>query len=269
MVNGGNLMKPRLVKEMLDEKGNIVKSTEPQLIRKVVSEKTSETILSMMESVVSEGSGSRAGVAGYRVGGKTGTSQKYVPGKYVASFVGVAPVDDPQFAILVIIDEPKASIYGGTVAAPVASNIFAEIFNYMEIPPVYDDEEKERENEIVLVPDVRKMQIEEAGRQLTELGFKFTTEYVGINDSNKVINQFPMPNTEVEKGSIIDLYLDTEGVEKAAMPFLIGKTKEEIIGILDSLGLTYEFKGEGTAIMQDPMPSEELDPNKKIIIEFQ
>lgn len=274
MANGGDLMKPRIVKEMIDENGELVNKIEPKVVRKVISKKTSDTILSLMETVVSDGSGSRAGVDGYRIGGKTGTAQKvgdkgYEPGKYIASFVGVAPIDDPQFAILVIVDEPKGSIYGGSVAAPVAHDVLAEVFNYMEIAPVYDDEEKEKENEIIVVPDVRKMLIEEAGKKLTELGFKYTTEYVDIDDSSRVVNQFPMPNTEVQKGSIIDLYVDPETAGKNTMPFLIGKTKEEIIDILDDLSLPYELKGEGLAVIQSPVASEELDSDSKIIIEFE
>lgn len=268
IANGGNLMKPRLVKEMIDKDGKVVKSFEPEIRRKVISESTSKTMLKMLESVVTEGTGTNSYIPGYRVGGKTGTSQKYVPGKYVASFVAVAPVDDPQIAILVIIDEPVGVYYGGTIAAPVAKIVLEETLNYLEIAPVFTEKEKEHVVEMVKVPEVRNIEIGEAGKALTSIGLKYTTEYLDLTSTSIVLDQFPLPNTEVQKGSIIDLYLNVKEGEAIRMPSLIGKDKNEVITILDELNLNYELKGEGKVIVQNPTFGEEININTKIEVEF-
>lgn len=274
IANGGNLMKPRLVKELIDQDGKIVKNIEPEIRRKVISESTSQTMLKMLESVVAEGTGTKSYIPGYRVGGKTGTAQKiidgrYVPGKYIASFVAVAPIDDPQIAILVIIDEPSVgAYYGGTIAAPVAKIVLEETLNYLEIPKVFTEKEKEHVIEMVKVPDARNIEIGEAGKILTAAGLRYTTEYLELTSMSKVLDQFPLPNTEVQKGSIIDLYLNTKEGETIIMPSLIGKDKKEVIKILDELNMNYELKGEGKAIIQNPTFGEAINIDTKIEVEF-
>lgn len=137
IANGGNLMQPYIVKEIRDSEGNIIKETEPSVISQVISKETSDEMRKIMEAVVSEHGGKSAYVPGYRVGGKTGTAQKvgekggYESGKYVASFVGVAPMDDPKYTVMVVIDEPRGySYYGGSTAAPIAGNIIKQIMLY-------------------------------------------------------------------------------------------------------------------------------------------
>ena len=143
IANGGKLMQPYLVAKKLDQDGNIIAETIPTVRRQVVSESTSETVLAMMEKVVSEGTGKNAYIPGYRVAGKTGTSEKLtVDGEYIASFVGCAPADDPKIAVLIIIDEPQGAVHGGgAIAAPVAGAIIEETLKYMNVEPVYTDEE--------------------------------------------------------------------------------------------------------------------------------
>jgi len=274
IANGGNLMEPRLVKELIDSEGNVVKTFEPVVKRKVISESTSKTMLEMMEEVVRDGTGAKAYIPGMRVGGKTGTAQKiidgrYAQGKYIASFVAVAPVDDPKIALLVVIDEPSAGqYYGGTIAAPVAKEILEDTLNYLEVTPIYTEEEKKMMTETVKVPDVRNMKIGDAGKTLTEIGLRYTTEYLNLTSDSVVIDQFPLPDTEVQKGSIVDLYLNINEAETIIMPDLIGKDKQEVIKILDNLNLNYELKGEGKAKFQDPNPGAIIDINRKIVVEF-
>ncbi|MCQ4923845.1 penicillin-binding transpeptidase domain-containing protein [Tissierella carlieri] len=273
IANGGNLMKPRLVKELIDDEGKIVETFEPEIKRKVISESTSKTILEMLEHVVSEGTGTNAYIPGFRVGGKTGTAQKiidggYAPGKYIGSFVGVAPADDPQLVILVVVDEPVGQYYGGTVAAPVAKTVLEETLNYLEVTPVFTEEDKKQITEKVIVPDLRNKKIGDAGKALTEIGLKYTTEYLDLTSDSVVIDQFPLPKTEVQKGSIVDLYVNEKIGEKIIMPNLIGKDKEDVIKILDELNLNYELKGEGKAKTQNPIPGEEIPINTKIEVEF-
>ncbi len=273
--NGGNLMKPRLVKELIDFEGNIVSTIQPQVKRQVISKETSDTMLSLMETVVSDGSGSRAMIPGYRVGGKTGTAQKiidgrYAQGKYIASFVAVAPIDDPKVVMLVTIDEPSAgTYYGGSVAAPVAKTILEEIFNYLEIPPQFDEDELDQNIQKVLLPDLRDQKIGDAGKTLTDLGLRYTTEYLEMTNDSTVIEQFPLPGVEVQIGSIIDLYLDSKPSNNIIMPFLIDMTKDQVIKTLDDMNLEYILNGDGLAVEQIPSPGEEITRDTKVLVEFE
>lgn len=273
--NGGNLMKPRIVSQLIDSEGNVVITNEPEVKRQVISKTTSETMLDMMESVVSKGTGMNAYVPGYKVAGKTGTAQKiidgrYAPGKYIGSFVSVAPATDPQIAVLVVVDDPSGVYYGGSVAAPVAGKLIEETLSYLEVKPVFTEKEKEEFDYIVKVPDVRNKKIEDAGKMLVDLGLKYTTESDYITQDLKVIDQFPLPGTEVSKGSIIDIYLeeDFKSENKIKMPNLMGKSRDDVIKILDGLHLKYQFKGEGTVVKQNPEPGVEIDINSNVEVEF-
>ncbi len=275
IANGGNLMKPRLVSQLIDDEGNVVITNEPEVRRKVISKTTSEVMLDMMESVVANGTGTNAYVPGYRVAGKTGTAQKiidgrYAPGKYIGSFIAAAPAQDPKIAILVVVDEPTGIYYGGSVAAPVAGKVIEETLSYLEVKPEFTEKEKEEFEYTAEVPDVRNKNIEEAGKILVDLGFKYTTESYYITEDSKVIDQFPLPGTEVSKGSIIDLYLDEDfkSENKIIMPNLEGKSRDDVIKILDGLNLKYQFKGEGIVTKQNPEPGVEIDINSNVEVEF-
>ena len=211
--NGGNLMTPHIVKGLADDEGNVVEIFEPEVRRQVISETTANELLDMLEQTVLEGTGRKAYVPGYRIGGKTGTAQKiiegrYVDGKYISSFGGLAPVDDPQVAVLVIVDEPTGIYYGGTVAGPPAASVIESTLTYLEVPREYTDEELEATQETVIVPDVRNTSINGAGKEISDLGLKYTTEYEDFNTDTLVLDQYPSPGVEVTKGSIIDLYLE-------------------------------------------------------------
>lgn len=273
IANGGDLLEPKIIKEVLNDDGDVIESFKSEVIRKVLSEETSKKLLSLMETVVSEGSGSKAYIPGYKVGGKTGTAQKiidgvYKPGKYIGSFVAVAPVDDPKIAMLVVVDEPSGTFYGGSVAAPVAQSILEDTFNYLEIPPKFTKEEQEEIENLVKVPDVRNKKIGDAGKALSKIGLKHTTEYLELNNESVIIDQYPLPGVEVKKGSIVDLYIDFKPNEEISIPFLEGKSKEETIKILDEMNLKYELKGEGKVASQKPLPGEKVKKGTKIIIEF-
>ncbi|MBQ3921259.1 MAG: stage V sporulation protein D, partial [Firmicutes bacterium] len=160
LANGGYLMQPRLVKALLDPDGNVVESYDPVIKSRSVSKQTAEDVLSIMEMVVSEGGGGNAKVPGYRIGGKTGTANKPEGGGYsdtdvYASFIGVAPIDDPKFVILVIVDTPRGVLYGSSTAAPCAKEIMQEVLLYMDVQPQYTDAEKKAiaSNQAV-VPDL-------------------------------------------------------------------------------------------------------------------
>ena len=139
-VNGGNYYTPHLLKSIVSSDGSTVEEYQPVLKQRVISEKASRILSEMLEGVVSDGSGKKAYIEGYKVGGKTGTAQKYedghiAPGKYVSSFVGFFPSDNPQYLALVIVDEPQGAYYGSTVAAPVAHEVFSDIIKIKNIQP--------------------------------------------------------------------------------------------------------------------------------------
>ena len=273
--NGGNLMVPRIVSRLIDDEGNIVHINEPKVKRQVLSKSTARDMLEMMESVVIDGTGTSAYVPGYRIAGKTGTAEKiidgrYAPGKYIGSFLALAPASNPRIAVLVIVDEPSGVYYGGSVAAPVAAKIIEETLSYLDIKPHFTEEEKEQFENMEEVPDLHNNTIEEAGRKLTELGFKYTTETDYIMENSKVIDQFPLPGTKVVRGSIIDLYLeeDYKKPERIKMPDLTGKSKDNVIEILNNLSLKYKLQGDGVVIGQNPKPGVEVDLNSIIEVEF-
>ena len=275
VANGGNLMKPRLVRELIDNEGNTVHTFEPEIRRKVISPDTSKTLMGILESVVSDGTGSKAYVPGYKVAGKTGTAQKVIDGKYaqgnyISSFAAVAPANDPKIAVLVIIDEPSnGAYYGGIVAGPVTGEIIKETLEYLNVEPEFTEKELEEFNKKVVVPDVREKTIIEAGKTLTDLGFKYNTETIEITADSVVMDQFPLPGIEVSKGSIIDLYLNMKRDELNVnlMPDLMGKKKEEVIKILDGLNLKYNISGNGIVTKQLPNSGTEL--KEDIIIEVE
>lgn len=181
IANDGKMMQPRVVKGYTDNKGNVIEEIEPKMIRQVVSEDTADRMMKIAESVVSKGGGHAAYIPGYRIGGKTGTAQKvvdgrYAQGKYICSFMGIAPTDDPQIVVLAIVDEPTGvSAFGSTTAGPIIKEIMNEVLPYLGVEPVYTEEEKkELQKNQVVVPDIRNLAIEDAVKILEESNLKLT-----------------------------------------------------------------------------------------------
>ena len=211
IANGGNKIKPRVVKQIIDSKTGEVTEIQVEKGEQVISKETSEKVLSMMESVVSEGTGKNAKVAGYRIGGKTGTSEDGVnTGKYVTSFCGVAPIDNPQVVVLVTLYNPtgEGGHQGGGVAAPVGGQIFSEVLPYLEVDQGNQDEVEVKEE--VSVPNVTGLSIKEAEKILQEVGLELSVE--GITEENEetldkentiVKEQTPQAGIIVYKGNTI------------------------------------------------------------------
>ena len=206
MLIGGTYVQPRIVKAIVDSQTGERKEVEVIKKDRVISEETAKNVLSMMESVVAEGTGKNAQVKGYRIGGKTGTSEDGVnTGKYVTSFIGVAPISDPQVAVLITLYNPtgEGGHQGGGVAAPIGSQIFGEVLPYLEIPK--DDENNVEVIEQVEVPNVEGLTVEEADKVLEELGLEMYTEEEQteeIDAKNTIIrSQTPSKGITVNKGS--------------------------------------------------------------------
>ena len=209
IANGGTYIKPRVVKQIIDSESGEVTNIEPVKKEQVVSNETAKKVLSMMESVVSEGTGKNAQVKGYSIGGKTGTSEDGVnTNKYVASFVGVTPVSNPQLVVLVVLYNPtgEGGHGGGGVAAPVASKILTEALPYLEVSQ--DNLSKEDIKVNVEVPNVIGLSYKEAKKKLQDLGLEITlrnnTSESEISDEFIVSNQVPNSGVQIlEGGSII------------------------------------------------------------------
>ena len=216
MANDGKLMQPRVVKGYTDNKGNIIEEIQPKVVRQVISEETSDEVMKLAESVVSLGGGKSAYIPGYRIGGKTGTAQKvidgrYAQGKYICSFMGIAPTDDPQIVVLAIVDEPTGvSAFGSTTAGPIIKEIMSDSLKYLGVKPVYTEEEKEKnEKELVVVPDIRNLPIEDAVDALEEAKLKPNLDAdTEIPKGKKVKDMFPKPGVKVAEDSIISIYFE-------------------------------------------------------------
>ncbi len=266
IANGGDLMKPYLVKELTDENGAVVQRTEPTVVRKIVSDETSETVRNLLENAVNLGSGQNAYIKGFRVAGKTGTSEK-IPrgqGKYIASFVGFAPANDPKVACLVVVDEPSlGSYYGGAVAAPVVGRILQDTLSYLGVEPQYTSEEKTTID--VSVPDVTKLDISIAKKKLSDIGFKYTI----IGGGDKVIRQMPSSSATVGSGSVIVLYTDAAlASEMVTVPDVKGKSLARVKSILSSNGLNLSIVGAGaTGADSDRTVAEKQTPEAGASVE--
>lgn len=205
IVNGGHLVTPHFAKGIADEEGNMVEAFQYEEGEQIISRETSETMKTILESVVSEGTGSKAYIPGYRIGGKTATSEKLPrrSGKYIASFMSFAPAENPQVMALVLIDEPQGVYYGGTVAGPVMQELLQNILPYLGIEPKYNEKEAEEAADLkTTVPDLKGMTINEAKTALFQAGLSAEIETEG----EKVERQIPPAGETVNKGTKILLY---------------------------------------------------------------
>lgn len=210
-INGGNLFKPYLVKEIYDERGKTIKTFQPELKKQVISEETSAQVREALESVVANGSGRGAFTDGLRVGGKTGTAQKvvdglYKDGDYIVSFVGFAPADDPEILVYVAIDSPKNSVqFGGVIAAPIVGRIIEESAPFIDLTKRDNQLEKDYRwgDELThRVPDLTGMTKEKMRTQL----YTYQIKWHGSGD--KVKTQMPAVDTLMNIDDIIHVYTD-------------------------------------------------------------
>ncbi len=202
IINGGNLITPHIATEVLDENGNVIQTFEYEKGTQVISQNTSEQMKKILESVVSEGTGNKAYIPGYRIGGKTATSEKLPrrSGKYIASFLTFAPAENPQVLSLVLINEPQGNYYGGSVAGPVMKELLQNILPYMGIETIYSQKELEMEEvQKIIVPDFVGMTVQEAKKALYEQEIDYEIQ----GEGEIIISQFPKSGEEVNKNTKI------------------------------------------------------------------
>jgi stage V sporulation protein D (sporulation-specific penicillin-binding protein) len=218
-INGGKLFKPHVGKAWTHpETGEVIDTIEPELVRNVISEETSKQVRETLESVVAKGTGRNAFLDGYRVGGKTGTAQKVINGRYsadehIVSFIGFAPADNPKVVIYLAIDDPKGLQFGGLIAAPIVKNMMADTLRYMKVEPNLNQIQRDYkygEIPIVEVPDLVGASVQDI---YEDLNMNFNLAKSG--NGKYVISQAPKPGTRVDQGSTIRIFLsDTAPPEK-------------------------------------------------------
>ena len=257
IANDGILMKPNIVKSIKNTDTGAITNTEPTKVRQVLSKSTTEKVKSMMESVVLEGTGKNVAVSGYSIGGKSGTSEPVEGNEasgYVSSFVAISPIEDTQVVILLTLYNPQNKKYGyqgGSVAAPVVSQMLSEILPYMGVPSDNTNNDNNVQN-LVTVPDVTNKTITEAKKILTNAGFTCKISSSGDENSILVTNQTPKPGASLQKGSIIMLYGEGHTVENSvSVPDLSGMTISQAINILKAKNLNISFFGSGIITTQD------------------
>lgn len=271
IVNGGTLYKPALVKEVRTKEGEIVYQHTPQPLRRVISEQTAEEFVSAMRSVVVNGSGTRADVPGYRVGGKTGTAQIPEGGRYIdlnmASFVGFAPADDPVIAGIVILYKVHAQpSWGGTWAAPVFGRIVEEVLEYLGVPRRFEQPDPVPREQVV-VPNVRNLPIEEGEERLVSAGLRIAHEGHG----SYILDVIPVPGTVVDKGTtVLVVFHDEEPADPVIVevPDLTGLSMRDAALKLQERGLRIRIEGTGIATAQYPRAGDLMPSGSVVEVTF-
>lgn len=245
-INGGYLYTPYLVEQVLDDEGNILSQHETTAVRQVISEETSAKVRECLEWVVSDGGGRNGQVTGYRIGGKTGTADKTGTKDVVVSFMCFAPADDPQYIMLLTMDTPSrttgTAVFGGTMVAPVASQIMSEILPLLGVEPDYTAEELVGAD--TTVPNLVGQTREAAEERLADLGFTFRT----VGDGDTVTDQTPAGGAIVPGNASIILYLGQEKPDTpCTVPNVVGKSASEANKAITNAGLIMKVTGTTTA----------------------
>ena len=275
-INGGELLKPYYVQDVVATDGTVLEHHEREVVRQVISAETSAQIRKYLTGVVDAGSGKNAAIPGYSVGGKTGTSQKYDEnGKVsstllVASFVGFAPADDPEYLCMIIVDEPQVPVvYGSTVAAPFVQQVLKNVLTYYSVPT-------DRNEKAVSVPDVRGMTVEQAQKALKTVGLEAT--FMETEQAAAVQRQSPAPGNMVVKGSPVILYTawttfqgEEEEIEMTKVPKVLGKNRINAMDALTKAGLVMDYdrsQSTGTVTMVQYPEGTEIPKGTSVHVDF-
>ncbi|MEW6275383.1 MAG: stage V sporulation protein D [Bacillota bacterium] len=280
VANGGTLLRPQIVREIQDSSGNVVRRFKPEPVRNVLPPEVARQAGSLLENVVLKGTGRNAFIDGYRVAGKTGTAQVvgegggYVTGRYVASFVGFAPVEDPRVAALVMVAEPQGgSYYGSQVAAPVFQAVVRDTLHYLRVPKT-PGLEKPKDPFVyaeprfkVKVPAVVNCPVNEAISRLVQAGLTYQTRGEGAI----VYGQMPGAGAEVLNGTAVILDLEPAREQRGGevtVPNLKGLTVPEAADLLKNMDLHLELSGTGLAGEQDPPPGRRVPRGTTVRVQF-
>lgn len=276
IANGGYLVQPHVVSQIVDNDGNIIKTADTTVKRQVISEETSERVSKILQENATSGTAKNGYVAGYRIAGKTGTSEKVgadgtvgSDNKYIASYCGFAPADDPQYAVLVFFDEPTGdSYYGGAVAGPVFAKIMEEILPYLNVETKYTEDEAGSVG--VSAPNVIGKTVSEATNELTNNGLKILVK--GSGDT--VIAQTPDPGSSVPSGGTVVVYTDEASMNQTVtVPDFTNRSLSDVNYLAAQAGLNIKVTGAynssaATARTQDYAAGEQIKPGTVITVNF-
>ncbi|RKD24094.1 hypothetical protein BEP19_06710 [Ammoniphilus oxalaticus] len=254
VANGGELVKPYVVKEIRDaQTGEVIERTERTVKRRVISEETAKQTRDILESVVDEGTGSFYRIEGYHVAGKTGTAQvvgangRYLANKHIYSFIGFAPKDDPKFVVYVMVDQPNVSNFGGRdIVAPIFKHIMENSLQYKKVSPDLEAETIDvEETDAIAIPDLSGKTPVIAEEMLKQV--KLRLKVVGTG--SKIVGQYPRPGEEVIAGSV--LYVITDKVDEDYLPDFTGQTLREVMEYSSMMGLSLDVHGKGYVVSQN------------------
>lgn len=273
VANDGLRTRPQIVREIRGKDNQVIRGFQPDTLNQVIDSDTAQLVKSILEGVVANGSGKNAFIEGYRIAGKTGTAQKvgaggYVAGKYVASFAGFAPADQPELAMLVVIDEPVGLYYGGQIAAPVFGAVMKDLLQYLKVAPSITENEKGgARTEHVTVPNLINLPVNDAERELKKISLSARIE----EDGERVADQIPKPGSRLPQGSNVLLYTVTPRYDSGeiTVPDCHGLSLEQSTELLSAVGLAIRPVGSGTgAVKQDPLAGSKVPSGTNITIFF-
>jgi stage V sporulation protein D (sporulation-specific penicillin-binding protein) len=267
VANGGYTVVPHLVKEVTDVDGQVLETKTLGKVHQIISARTSADLCTALEQVIAKGTGKQAYVPGYRLAGKTGTSNKVVggelvEGKYLAWFIGFAPANDPRLALLVMVDEPKGAYYGGQIAAPVFSGVMRDVLRYLEVPP-QEEPGSEDQKDSVAVPDLTGKDAAAAQAELRKAGLTGTKEGPG----QRVLRQFPVAGARVPKETNVILYTEDDSKpskDKVKVPSLVGMGLTQARLKLSEAGLSLSAQGSGFCVSQNPEAGAMVEPGTMV-----
>ncbi|HKL12859.1 MAG TPA: penicillin-binding transpeptidase domain-containing protein [Halanaerobiales bacterium] len=269
VANDGVLMKPNFVDKITNQNGKVEKRIKPTEIRKVVSTRTADKTLNLLENVVSNGTGVNAYIEGYRVGGKTGTAQYYNQNKYDSSFIGIFPVNNPQFVVLVVLYGIEGrTYYASQTAAPLFKKVANDLIRYYKLPS-QEKQETLPDDETIKIANYAKESLYDVKKSLKELGL----EYKIIGDDNKILSQIPKPGAEVYKNSTVFLFTENDESIKAKYkimtPDFRGMEKEEAVKLAEKMGITLKFQGQsGKIVGQSIKPGIRISDDNPVILKL-
>lgn len=267
VANGGKLLQPYYVAEIHDEYGKIITRTQPQVIREVVSENTAAIMGKLLRSTVENGTAGRAEVIGFRVAGKTGTAEVPEKGGYgderIASFVGYAPVDDPEVAVLVALFHPQTdNRYGGVLTAPVFQTVVEQTLEYLKVQRIHPSLQKDS---MAVVPNVRNLPIQDGKNALAQRGLQWSYELEG----DIIMDQIPSPGSKVPPRTTVNLFFyDEANLKHITVPNLVGRSMRDVSTIISELGLRLRVTGSGMAIRQTLPAGSQVPVGSVIEVEF-
>ncbi len=272
ITNGGVMVRPHIAKELVDDDGNVIKKFETEIIRQAISKETADTIRDILEGVVENGTSKNAFIRGYRLAGKTGTSEKFPRGngKYVASFVGFAPANDPEIIGLIMLDEPMGESHmGGAIAAPTFKKIFDEVLRYMDIEPQFT------EADLLItdkpVPNVEGLGVSELAKAFGGTGLKYNI----LGKGDTVVSQVPKGGATLAEGSTVAIYTEKVASDTVVVPDVKGMTATDANITLTNAGLNMKVsgaadtgQGSATVSVQTPEAGTELQRGSPVSVEF-